>query len=602
MLYEVSNLVSNHKYTEWEIAHKSPFGNIGRGKKKQKRTCFLIEDRPEELFKAYSLGLSIKPHAFKIDPSKESYQHFVNCVILDFDNLTHSQCQFIHATINSKYDFMSSGKKVYGDYSSGMKTWMKDNSGIPNAQPPKWKYKVFFPTLNNTLCVYEDVDRAFRDAVAFFNPASTIDEVNEVWAKWKKANNRKNMISDPIFNGWILPDVAMLTHFRSQITYSIDLYQKEKFVEKGDDWMYKHLTTGLSKHPITNKYSYEGLDWKIQEATIEIPKKDPTKEQILEIEKHIMNNLQFPMSQFNLPTTKSGFCVFVGKSHIDDLVLPVDDIKYINGSYWKHIKQRTISTDFNFDAYKRDANTAGKTFARIYAEIRLQGHSQSCKTQALEDCITSMRMFHGELFAILTKQQAKVIVHEIARSFMSAWLNYKQWRIRQKLVKTTVNPKVTALRNLWRDTKSDEYRDQYFVELNKDLKARWNEGNKLKFPFDYHQKGFKDTIMKILIPGGIKLNTSDEFIERLRTKDITSQDGHYSDETLIRWFYEYKTEWNKTYVGDHIGRKQHKSKYDELFQTMTKEQIAEYINKSCISPNMKSRLRKEYGVSMRRRH
>ena len=70
------------------------------------------------------------------------------------------------------------------------------------------------------------------DAVAFFNPTFTMEQVKDVWASWKKADNRKAKIKDPMFDGWILPDVAMVKNFRNQITYGVDTTQIEKFVKR----------------------------------------------------------------------------------------------------------------------------------------------------------------------------------------------------------------------------------------------------------------------------------------------------------------------------------------------------------------------------------
>ena len=117
MKYEISNLVSNHKYTEWEIQHHNPFGNIGRGKKKQRRSCYIIDDQPINLFKAYQRGLSMKPHAFNLEQNPETTQCFVNAIILDFDDLTEQECKFVKAVVNGKYNLMPEGKQIYGDYS-----------------------------------------------------------------------------------------------------------------------------------------------------------------------------------------------------------------------------------------------------------------------------------------------------------------------------------------------------------------------------------------------------------------------------------------------------------------------------------------------------
>ena len=110
--------------------------------------------------------------------------------------------------------------------------------GIPNSIPPKWGYKVFYPI--ERVVMKEEIHDAFLEAVAFFNPTFPMDEVERVFKAWVKCNNNKKRddmlkVSDPIFNGWILPDVAMLNSFRTQITYGVDVEQKEK-IKVIDDW------------------------------------------------------------------------------------------------------------------------------------------------------------------------------------------------------------------------------------------------------------------------------------------------------------------------------------------------------------------------------
>ena len=172
MYYEISNVVFNHKLTKWEIEHANPFAKTtGRGKNKRKQDFYLTKDYPRNLFIVYSNGFCIKPHAFSEDGDM-----FLNCIVLDFDNLTEIQCEFVKRVVN--------GKKMYGDYSSGMKTEMFQNEGIENWKPTKWKYKVFYP-VENCLSTYEDVNEKFIEAVAFFNPTRTMEEVRDVWAKWR---------------------------------------------------------------------------------------------------------------------------------------------------------------------------------------------------------------------------------------------------------------------------------------------------------------------------------------------------------------------------------------------------------------------------------
>lgn len=597
MKYEISNLVSNHKYTEKDIRYHNPFSKfIGRGKNRRKRTCYLIDDNPKFLLEAYQYGFSMKPHAFQIDGTVETKQPWVNCIILDFDNLTKEQFEFVKMVSR------------YGDYSSGMKTWIKEHAGIPNAQPDKWKFKVFFQTIEPTLCVYEDVDKAFLCAVEFYNPYHPKDEVKAIWSAWKKANNRKSKICDPMFDGWILPDVAMLNNFRNQITYSINTGIDKPFLELSDDNpTFRKIGLGgmCGKYEVTSKWSYRGLDWKVEEAKPDEELKDkPTEAQIQEIYKHLHDNCQFPYSDYSLPTTKAAFAKEIGKEHFDDLVLPTKGIAILNAARWRQIKSRQMNTDKDMDEVMKNANITAKTFSRIYAELRRQGKTDNYRNQALEDCCTAMKFLHGpKLFdGVLTKDEKENVLKEMARAFMWAWNGHRWWRVRQKMLRTVVNPKVLELRNKWKMTHDNDDFRKYCIELDKDIKARIVEADTIKWGYDYHRWGFKKEIIDdTLIPGQVKLNSPDEFIGRMRMEIVTKKDGVYTDKLLTEWFYQYRAKWNSTYPENPIGRKQHKSKYEELFKGMSKDEISDTISKLQIHPNMKSRLRNKYGVEIRKR-
>ena len=589
MYYEVSNLVSNHKYSEWEIAHRNPFKDTRKKSERQPKTFYLTKDIPFNLFMAFSHGFSIKPHAFNLE-SERPETAFVNCIILDFDNMTKEQCRQVIGQLKSI-------PNAYGDWSSGMKTKFKQNEGIPNYEPEVWKYKVFFPPTRNVLCVYEDVDSAFIEAVKFFNPTRKNEEVIEVWGLWKKANNRKDKVTDPIFKDWILPDVAMLNNFRNQITYGVDVNQVEKFKEIDDTWMLRNLPVTMSKFTPTNKWSYKGLDWKIEDAEPEQSRKRKYDEDgIMEIERHLLNNCHFSYNSYSLPTTKSALALTIGKTHIDDLIMPLEGIRHVNAAWWNQVKQRKMNVELEMDSMKKSADLVGKTFARIYAEMRAQGDNRSFKVQALEDCCTALKFLHGpNLFSILDKEQKKAILHEVARAFMSAWNNYGTWRLRQKLRKTTTDEHVIELRNKWRDSRDNADFVDYCKALEKDMKRRMKEVESLKFPFDYHRRGFKKEVMETLLNGNVKLNNPQEFIERLRKFDISPRkDGEFTDKLLTSWFYQYRAEWNKLNEENHIGRKSKKSKYAELFKDMTKEEIEFWIDDSDLHRQMKKKLKEKF--------
>ena len=589
MYYEISNVVFNHKLTEWEIQHANPFSKTtGRGKNKRRQDFFLTKDYPRNLFAVYSSGFCIKPHAFKEDGDM-----FLNSIVLDFDNLTEIQCEFVKYVVNGKYEF----KKIYGDYSSGMKTEMFQNDGIENWKPTKWKYKVFYP-VENCLSTYEDVNEKFIEAVAFFNPFRSMDEVREVWAKWRKANNRKDRISDPIFKDWILPDVQMANNTRNQITYSVDPSQPEKVKQFDDTWLYRHLpVAGSGKYPTTSKYDYKGLDWKIEESKPDIERKKPIDDAVVECEKKILANIHFPYDKFNLPISKAGFSRLLHRNHFTDLVVGSSGLTLLLAKVFKKHSEGTDLT-VKMDDMKKDASLAGKCFARILAEIRNQGLTTSMKEEAFQDIIRAFKEIHGQkVFNVLSKNETREIAHEMARSFMSAWMNYRSWRCCQRLMKTNVNPKVIEARNRWRDTKDEYDRDEFYRELNKDIMERLKESQKPEYdcPYDFHRRGFKAEVFSILMNGEIKIETPEDFVSRMRIDIVPSSDGEYSDELLKKWHVQYKTMWNREYPENPIGRKSRRDKWNAKFQGKSKDEINEIIDGLEVSKQMKYKLRTQYG-------
>ena len=99
MFYEISNVVFNHKPTNWDIRHKNPFHPSK--KSKMGNDYYLVEDTPQNLFKMFQLGHCIKPHA----PTSLRLA-VAHTIVLDFDNLTKEQCDFVKSIVNEAKDGM----------------------------------------------------------------------------------------------------------------------------------------------------------------------------------------------------------------------------------------------------------------------------------------------------------------------------------------------------------------------------------------------------------------------------------------------------------------------------------------------------------------
>ena len=590
MYYEISNVVFNHKPTEWEVTHKNPFH--ASKKSKVDNNYFLVSDAPQNLFKVFQLGHCIKPHA----PTNPSLA-IAHTIILDFDNLTKAQCDFIRAIVNGAYGFKDG---MCGDYSAGTKARLHENKDIPNYIPPKWGYKVFYPI--ERVVMKEEIYDAFLEAVAFFNPTFTMDEVECVFKAWVKCNNNKRRedrlkVSDPIFKGWILPDVAMLNSFRTQITYGVNVGQNEK-IKVVDDMTISRYFGSMSKFPSTSKRDWrEGL-WEandIKDDDAKCDSKDASQGEAgkakmvkaLEMLKSSIN----AQDQINLPTSRPKFAQMLGANTFNDLVLPSEDIRRLMAACWGKSKNLTIE----MFKMKMDANTIGKTMARLACELRVHDANSRFKDRIanwmVEDCVSLFKSIHGmNVFTTLDNRQTNVVLEAMARAIAKAISTFKDWRTRQKLKLTLSNPIVIEAREKWRMTKDGEDGKAYFKLLENDIQKR--KGNPPKIPYAYRRRGLKKEMVMRALNNLAMLPTIEDWIEWVKG-NLEKRDGVFTDEIIGSWYREYRERWNNTHESDKINHKQHKSKWGEMFKGKSHDEIEEII-KNIPSKQIRCRLRKEH--------
>ena len=586
MYYEVSNVVFNHKPTNWDITHKNPF----RASKKSKASndYYLIEDTPQNLFKMFQKGHCIKPHA----PTSPRLA-VAHAIILDFDNLTKEQCDLVKSIVNEAKDGMC------GDYSAGTKVRLHENNGIPNYEPPKWGYKVFCPI--ERVVMKEEIYDAFLEAVAFFNPNFTMDEVERVFKSWVKCNNNKKRndrlkVTDPIFKGWILPDVAMLNNFRNQITYGVDVEQREK-IKTIDDYTISRYTTSMAKFPSTSKKDWPKGMWEANEVEeAKVGSKDET------IKKRIGNALGMLRASLSkqepthLPMSRPHFAQMLGVTKFDDLVLPFEDVRHLMAACWSKSRNLTI------DMYKMklDATLIGKTTARLACEVRVQSKGNVAKPKSqgkaigwmVEDCVSLFKSIHGmNVFAMLNERQTNVVLEAMSRSMVMSIASYNEWRTREKLKRTLSDPKVLEARDKWRRTKDKEDGKAYFKLREEDFKKRMS--NPPSLPYAYCRRGLKKDMIDHALNSLSMLPTVGDWIEWVKM-NLTKHDGVVDDEAIGSWYREYRERWNETHEVDKIKSKQRKSKWYDMFKGKSHEEIEAIINGLDISKQMKYKLRKQY--------
>ena len=591
MNYEISNVVFNHKPTKWEITHRNPFH--ASKKSKVGNDFYLVADNPQNLFKVFQLGHCIKPHA----PSTPSLA-VAHTIILDFDNLTRGQCDFIKSIVNGRCEFKHG---MCGDYSAGTKVRLHENEGIPNYEPPKWGYKVFYPI--ERVVMKEEIYDAFLEAVAFFNPTFTMDEVKRVFKAWVKCNNNKNgndrlKVSDQIFHGWILPDVAMLNSFRTQITYGVNVGQKEKIKVMDDDVIRRLVSSmsefpRLSKFPSTSKNDWAQGLWEANE--IEDAKGDSQDESNKKMKDKILEMLKssiITQEPIHLPTSKPQFAQMLGMEIFNDLVLPFEDVRRLMAACWSKSRNLTI------DMYKMkmNANTIGKTMARLAYELNIQDSNSRFKNRIahwmVKDCVSFFKSIHGmNIFTILDKKQTSEILETMARSMVSAITTFKEWRTRQKLKATLSDPIVIEAREKWSATSKGEDGKSYFKLLESDIQKRMD--NPPKIPYAYRRRGLKKEMVLRALNNLVILPTVEDWIEWIK-KNLAKRDGVFTDEVIGSWYREYRERWNETYESDKIHQKHHKSKWSETFKGKSYEEIETIINGLEITKQMKYKLRKQY--------
>lgn len=591
MNYEISNIRFNHKPTKREVQTRHPF--YSKLEKKQ-QTFYNIPDEPRYLFKAYSLGHCIKPRAFRLDEGSSGNSAKVNTIILDFDNLTEVQCKFVKAVVNGKFKIID---EIYGDYSAGMKSLLKENEGISNYNPPKWKFKVFFP-VENCLCRYEDVHRAFLEAVAFFNPTFPMDDVVRVFKAWVKCNNNKKRnnrlkVTDPMFKGWILPDVAMLNSYRTQVTYSCNPEQKEKVKVVDDFDISRSLPVGMNKYKVTGISDYQGLDWKDEDCGSGSEKVDLDKELVKKtsdyIEKFMSSDCEW---KFKLPTSRSEFAKKLRKCKFDDLVVPIE-IGIFNA-----LRFAPPNLTLEIEKLKMDISKFGRMFTYIAMEFNRQGGAKTSLPDIVESVVRGMMEIHGMklMEQTISRGWNKVLAYEMAKSIAKAGKTYANWRARQKLKETTTSEEVIGALEKWRQSGSRADFVGYLKAREKDIKARIDEVDAIKMNYTYGRRDVKKELIHKALNRQLKFDTMLEFVGWARENMNKDRfDGDFKDETFNRWYEEYRAIWNNTHLKDNqIGRKQRKSKWDDMFKGKSKEEISDAISKLEVSKQMKYKLRLQY--------
>lgn len=626
MYYEISNIIFKKKPTGKEIQRKYPF-------KHYEENVHLIEDLPQNLFKAYSWGFSIKPHPFNLKNNTLENSH-IQCIVLDFDHLTKQQCDFVRA--NSQY----------GDYSAGTKTRLHQNRDIPDYENPKWGYKAFYPV--DCICTFNELNEAFIEAVSHYNPQRSMDEVRKTWELWRKANNhslyykddvvrkgvvihkkgefnpnhQKITIEDNAFIDWILPDVAMLNSFRTQITYGVkpDLEEDKNVSDR--DWQKAPAWISTAKFPSGDITDYSGLEWKPDEfmsdkhadENIEQAQFNKWAEVIKGIMEQEFNNAKANPDDLTLhiPTSRSTLARKLKKQEFQDLPWDVKANSILNA--------RLFAKEIDFEKVKEVSRDSARTLTRDVMEMRhqqgIKQPSTSDLTDIVHDTVVVVRQRCG-LTILDDNNGKKGIFNEIHKHIVPAILksvkNFKLFRTKMKIreMEEKLNPPHIPLLKKYIETNDKNVLKQYVELRDKWIEDVIGKAESMNMPYVFTKKGLKKWLISVatldlpleeLLDFGlepVKLKNENDWIQWCCSMLGNRKDelNEVPEESLEKWYKDYQREWNRKF-GNLEGKlrkqhKQHKSKWDEIFKNKTKEEIESIISEQK-SKQTRLYLRKKY--------
>ena len=605
MKYEVSNIIFKAKPSGDDMKRKYPF-------KRGKEEVHLVDDTPYNLYLTYRRGFSFKPHPFH-EVQGTLYNTRVQTIVLDFDHLTTLQKDFVQSIVDGKYQFSD----VYGDYSAGTKTRLHENKDIPNYVNPKWGYKVFFPV--DCLCTWSELNREFTRAVAFFNPIFPMDEVERIWAKWLKANNRKgvNGVDNPIFKNWILPDVAMLNSFRTQITYGVrPELKKDYIVKEEEEWPRKNSIYGSETFQCGGKQDYSGLEWKADE--IYADQTSSSSKEFSTILKSwtvkILNsawNVEFAEAMkwatardsskvvLSIPTSKSQVARLLNRSRFDDLVWDDGMNSLLSAIVWQKHGRDSGSEPFSKRKVNDVSRDAARTLTRNLIEIERQKNpSTSCEDAVksnihllLHDilCVVLLGCGFDRLVWIKDQKNGPSMIdgmkRTVFRHIVLAMLNFSKFTMRMRMRNFQVvcfannhdgfslakQPHLDTLRK-FAETKNKAYLADYMRQRSEWMKENEDVLNNHMMPYVHVKRGLKKWLISTAtldVSNGLedididslmepaRIESEEEWIEWCRNGPMKvngRRNDEVSDNDLRKWFKDYRREYNRKFCKDEVAR------------------------------------------------
>ena len=636
MKISFGNAIYNHKPTDADMKWHSGFLD----RKKQPISCPVREDTVENYAFAYDNGICVKGYRFTSE--KDIWKRTFIC---DFDNLTEQQFNKVVELVKNNPQGL---RRIQGRFSSGMKVDLYNHEGIPDWKPTKWKYKVFFPldefySSNGVMCVREEVEQAYLDVVQFFNQWSERKRTEEVARLWLKANNQsmyykhgKNkgllrnnhpalVIEDPMFKDYILPDPVEVTNPRHQITYSVvpEMEEPFKFL-KDEDWE-RILGRGMaSRFPATTKSDFTDL--------VDLPydAKDSWEKKLSKSEKKLDNRLgekngtyklvekalngcirNQPEDGREIPTSKSGMAKKSGKNEWKDLMFDFQLASSTNRAIYTNWE-----SGYDMEKVRKTMKDTVKFLVRCEAELELGLNGKPTRQSIIGKTIHDLPWYASKIFGEtfienMNQQNLTSLAKSISNAIEKACDMFKAWRLEQKCLKLMEeNPELNGQWRMARARLGETANfEEYYKTKNELENSVLEQARSIEFPYVYVRRGLKKEMVEMALNEGRPMSKM-EFVSFVMEKTV-EHDGCVDEEKVEGWYRDYQSRFNKAQrmelgnegiYGQMTGyqlkngkvRKEHKSKYDELFKSKSRNEISNIIDSMNISRGRKSQLRKEW--------
>ena len=412
----------------------------------------------------------------------------------------------------------------------------------------------------------------------------------------------------------------MLNSFRTQITYGVKPDEKE-------DRKVKEFPTNdiysVAAFPAKGKEDYEGLEWRPEES---IESKDVPEQILTAWKTHILNAFDIELYhatqnttdlKIQLPTSRSIVARRLKRQEFEDLVWDEKSNGILNA--------RLYAKEIDFDKASSVATDTARTLTRNLLEVEWQRNINFNTTDSvrnnlnaiLHDIIVVVRQRCG--LTIFNEKKGrqkfntKKMKEAVAKSIVKSAQNFFNFRtkMKMKLLETQWNPPHIALLRKYIDTGDKSILNQYNEQRKHWIENNIKEADKVKIPYTYRKRGLKKWLISVA-----NLDLSEEELaflnlEPKRLKDEEEwlnwcvetlnarQDdlNDVSEEEIRKWYPDYRKEYNLKWGNTDTKidrRKEKKSKYDEMFNGKSKEEISDLIDSMEISRGRKSQLRKEW--------